>query len=184
MSRHTFLPLLAALVLTGVVTSGCASRAPEPGLVGPVATLTRGDVDLPYTVVVPAQDGCAAHSVASPAPGRGPASGPFVPLGEDAHVVLACLGPVGQVGTAEEVATAMAETGEGPAGDVAGPVGTRSPYGEALRVDRTFATSEVRLTEWVTEHAGYVYSVGYLRPAAAADRTSTVEAMLAAWRWE
>ena len=137
-------------------------------------------------------DGCPGFSMSSPVPADQPAGAATyrvtLAAGHDAFWV--CLGPTQEVGSARDVVADQLGPADDAVGELVGmtnlnPVLVATPFGEAVRVDRTFGPdAPTRLTDWMVDHGGYLYGFGYLRPTADSSRYEDVEAMIASVVWD
>ncbi|WP_156374143.1 hypothetical protein [Cellulomonas sp. Leaf334] len=181
-----------AVAATAAIALWPTTRPGGDPALWPVETLTADPaVALPYVLHVTPAD-CPGLSLSSPVPEDSrnvPGSGSFtVDLGGSHYALAVCLGTVEETGGARR---SVAE--HIGADDVLedAVVWNRNatlvdaPYGELVRVDRAYAaTSPPRLTDWLVDHGGYTYAVGYLHPDDDTGRYRDVEAMLASVTWD
>ncbi|MDT0166351.1 hypothetical protein Q9R32_12380 [Actinotalea sp. AC32] len=177
--------VVGSCVVTAAVLGATACSGQEPPAAVPSATVTLEPTAVApaHAVRVAAAGGCPGYGLTSPVAPRRSEGGTDLELDDESWVTVRCLGPTEQAGTAPEAASPWPDGVQAPAGTRTGPVLVVSAYGEAFRADTHFTSNGVRLTEWFVERHGYLLAVGYLRHEDAADRTATVEAVLASWEW-
>ena len=157
----------------------------------PVETLTADPaVVLPYVLHVPRGVPGPLALLAGPReqPERPGSGSSTVDLGGSHYALAVCLGAVEETGGARR---SVAEQ-IGP-DDLLGEMVVwnrnatlvAAPYGELVRVDRAYAEAgPPRLTDWLVDHGGYTYAVGYLHPDDDTTRYRDVEAMIASVTWD
>ncbi len=189
----------ATLVTTAVATLAVAGAAvgammwPRPDVPAdpadwPVEQLVADPaVSLPYVLHADLDGTCPGLSVSSPVPaGWRDAPGEItsaVQLDGTHFAFVACLGTTDEVGARRSVAENVGVQ------DIPGSDGhlwnrdatvVEGPAGQMYRVDRAFGSdSPPRLTDWVFDHDGYTYALGYLHPVEDARFYDEVEAMVA-----
>lgn len=150
-------------------------------------TLTADGVPaLPVSLHV-APAGCPGFSLSSPAPGsrfnKPGAWSHLVTIAPGHSTLWVCLGTVEETGGAR--ASVVHQLGVREDVTSFDPVLVSTPIGEVARVDRAFGPDAApRLTDWLVDHGGYTYAVGYLHPTGEQQHYETVEAMIASVVWD
>jgi len=186
---------VAATIAVALLVAVCAAvlvlaQRPRPGAdpaKWPVEVLAADPaVALPYALHV-TPDGCPGFSLSSPVPEDNrivPGSGSStVQLAPGHYALWACFGTVDETeGARRTVAHRISTPNETLTSMNAALV--RAPFGEVVRVDGSMGGGPPRLTDWMTDHGGYTYGIGYMHPDGDASRRAVVEAMIASVVWD
>jgi len=189
----------ATFVTTAVATLAVAGAAvgammwprgdnPQDPANWPVEQLVANPaVALPYVLRAHLDGGCPGLAVSSPTPsGWHDAPGQVtsaVQLASGHYAFVACIGTAEEVGARRSVAENLGAQ-DIPYTDShlwnRNATVVEAPVGDMYRVDRAFdAVAQPRLTDWIFDHDGYTYGIGYMHPLDDARYYDEVEAMAA-----
>ena len=166
--------------------------APIPGPGAGRTVVADPSIELPYLVEVPGNDdGCPAGAFSSPVEPLTVSDGYaslMLPRGDDAALLVTCIGEVADVGAPEEF-VAQSWSGEGYDDPAEAAMWERlsieridSPFGDSLALTSRIGVR--LLTDHFVERDGWIYAIGYLRGEADSDvDRAVVDAVLASWQW-
>lgn len=184
--------VVCAIVWVTMRQEQAAAAVPIPGPDQARVVVADPSIDLPYLVEVPGTaDGCPAAAFRSPVEPAVLSDGYaslMLPGGHDGALLTVCIAAVDDVGPVGEHVAAIwtgevfEESGEADLWERLSIERIVSPLGDSLALTSRIGVRV--LTDHYVERDGWIYAVGYLRPAESADADrAVVDAILASWEW-